>query len=313
MARIAGVFPNEGSHYPGMGKDFYNRSMSVRKFFDDAEKLLEIKLAKVCFLGPKEDQDKLFNAQVATFVCDCAFYDPLFQKKRKPELLTGVGVGEIAALVCGEALPYLNALKFIAKRAALLDAFAKQHGGASLFVSGVPLETLKPLLERPEGTLQITHFLAPDAVIVWGKEGAVASLQKAVTGPKEVRTNPQNPRGPLFTPLAAELEAPLSGLLEECLEGIPLKSPKTAFHRSSDGEYVGTFEGVRDVLIKQYSSPVDWVKSVQALNQRGYRIWAEIGPGKLYGSLVRRIDKNNLVTNVEDMNSLNNMVKVTAS
>jgi [acyl-carrier-protein] S-malonyltransferase len=274
--------------------------MSVRKFFDDAEKLLEIKLAKVCFLGPKEDQDKVFNAQVATFVCDCAFYDPLFQKKRKPELVTGIGVGEIAALVCGESIPYLNALRFVAKRARLL-----------LFVSGIPRGALEPLLRRPEGDLIVTHVLAPDAVIVWGPEQAVAFLQKSVTGPKEVRTNPQNPRGPLFTPLASELEAPLGALLDECLEGLPLKSPKTAFHRVSDGEYVGTPEGVRDVLTKQLSSPVDWVRTVTVLNQRGYRIWAEIGPGKLYGPMARRIDKNNLVTNVEDMNSLNSMVKVT--
>ncbi|HTC20410.1 MAG TPA: [acyl-carrier-protein] S-malonyltransferase, partial [bacterium] len=59
MARIAAIFPNEGSHYVGMGKEFYAKSITARDFFDKAEKLLERKIAKICFLGPKEDQDIL--------------------------------------------------------------------------------------------------------------------------------------------------------------------------------------------------------------------------------------------------------------
>ncbi|HEY5038834.1 MAG TPA: [acyl-carrier-protein] S-malonyltransferase, partial [bacterium] len=117
MSRIAAIFPNEGSHYVGMGKDFYAKSMSVRDYFDKAEKVLGLKLAKVCFLGPKEEQDKLSNAHTITFVNDVAFFDPLVKSRRKPECLTGVGVGEVAALVCAESIPYLNALQFVVKRA----------------------------------------------------------------------------------------------------------------------------------------------------------------------------------------------------
>lgn len=311
MARIAAVFPNEGSQYVGVGREFYNKSMSVRKYFDDAEKLLGLKLAKLCFLGPKEDQDKLLNAHLVTFVTECAFFDPVVQKKRKPDLLTGVGVGEVAALVCAESLPYLNGLQYVVKRAALLEEFANKHQGSGLFVTGIPLEKLQPLLARQDGELRITHTLAPDTFILWGPKESVGSFQAEVQGVKEIKTNPQAPRGPLFSPLASELEGPLEKLLLECLEGLPLKNPKIAFHRSSDGEYVGTPEAVRDVLTKQYSFPVQWVQTVTVANSRGFRIWAEVGPGKLYGQLVRKIDKNNLVTNVEDMNSLNTMVKVT--
>src|SRR5690349_20572776 len=127
MARIAAIFPNEGSHYVGMGKEFYARSMSVRKYFDDAEKLLGLKLAKVCFLGPKEEQDKTVNAHMITFVNDAAFFDLLAQNRRKPEALTGVGVGEIAALVAAESLPYLNALQYVVKRAQLIEVFAQKQ------------------------------------------------------------------------------------------------------------------------------------------------------------------------------------------
>ena len=217
MARICAVFPNEGSHYVGMGKDFYAKSMTVRDYFDKAEKLLELKLAKVCFLGPKEDQDKTVNAHTSTFVNDVAFFDPLVKSRRKPECLTGVGVGEIAALVCAESIPYVNALQYVTKRAALIEAFAQKYGGASLSLTGISLDKLQPLLTREEGELILTHILAPDTFIVYGPTEAVNSLQAELQGIKDLRTNPQLPRGPIFSPKAAELEPAFNTLLNECL------------------------------------------------------------------------------------------------
>ncbi|HUO57025.1 MAG TPA: ACP S-malonyltransferase [bacterium] len=311
MARIAAIFPNEGSHYVGMGKDFYAKSMSVREYFDKAEKLLGLKLAKTCFLGPKEEQDKLSNSQVITFVNDVAFFDPLVKSRRKPELLTGIGVGEVAALVCAECLPYPNALQFVVGRAKLIEAFAQKHGGAALSLTGVTLEKLQPLLTREEGELIITHYLAPDTFIIYGPTEAIQSLQTELQGIKDLRTNPQLPRGPLFSAKAAELEPALNTLLNECLAGLQIKHPKITLLRSSDGEYIGTIEMVRDVLIKQYSTPVDWIKTVTAANLRGFRVWVEVGPGKVYGTMVRKIDKNNMVTNVENSQTLTAAVKAT--
>lgn len=311
MARIAAIFPNEGSHYVGMGKEFYAKSLTVRDTFDKAEKLLERKIAKICFLGPKEEQDLLTNAHLITFLCDVAFFDPLVQNRRKPETLTGIGVGEVAALVAAECLPYPNALQYIVKRAEILQKFAQKAGGTTLFITGAPLEQLKPLLAREEGELVITHYLAPDTFMVWGPKEAVDSLQGETQGIRQVKTNLQPPRGPLFSTRAVELEADLDRLLTECLDGKPLKNPKIAFHRSSDGEYVGTIEMVRDVLTKQYSKPVDWIKTVQSVNLRGFRTWAEVGPGKTYSTLVRKIDTDNRISNVEDLKSLSTTVKVT--
>lgn len=311
MARIAAIFPNEGSQYPGMGKEFYAKSITVRDIFDKAEKVLDRKIAKVCFLGAKEEQEQLVNAHLMTFICDVAFLDPLVHNRRKPETLTGIGVGEVAALVAAECLSYPSALQYVVKRAELLEKFAQKHNGAALFITGVTLDQLQPILTREEGELIITQYLAPDTFMVWGPKEAVASLQVEAQGIRQIKTNLQPPRGPLFSPKAVELEGDLDRLLTECLEGKPLKNPKIAFHRSSDGEYVGTIEMVRDVLNKQYSKPVDWIKTVQAVNLRGFRTWVEVGPGKTYSTLVRKVDTDNRISNVEDLKSLSTTVKVT--
>ncbi|HVZ80924.1 MAG TPA: ACP S-malonyltransferase [bacterium] len=311
MARIVAIFPNEGSQYVGMGKEFYAKSITVRDLFDKAEKLLQMKIAKICFLGPQEDQDILLHAHLITFLSDVAFFDPLVQNRRKPELLTGIGVGEVAALVAAESIPFANALQFIVRRAGLLRDFAEMNPGSGLFITGTPWDRLKPSLLREEGELIVTQALAPDTFVLWGPEEAVRSLESEVRGNRQIKTNPQPKRGPLFSEKAVELEKAMEALLVECLGDVRLKNPKIAFHRCWDGEYVGTPEAVREVLTCQYSKPVDWVTTVQKVNQRGFRTWVEVGPGKVYGSLVRKVDTDNRISNVEDVKSLSTTVKVT--
>jgi [acyl-carrier-protein] S-malonyltransferase len=311
MSRIAAVFPNEGSQYVGMGRDFYSKSIPIRKYYDDVEKVFGMKIVKICFLGPKEEQDKLLHAQLSVFMNDVAFFGPLVLNRRKPEILTGVGVGEIAALVVAECLPFINAAQFIVKRAEILQTFIQKQGGSVAGISGVTLDQLQPLLARKEGLLTITQYLSPQTFIVWGSNEAVGSLQTELQGVKNVKTNILLPRGPVFSEKTAELEPEFERLLDECLGEVELKHPQITFHSCSDGKYVGTVDGVRDVLVRQLSRPVDWIKTVKEINFRGFRTWVEVGPGRLYSGLVKKIDNDNRITNVEDGKSLTTMVKVT--
>ncbi len=312
MARLAGVFANEGAQNVGMGKEFYDKSLTARKYFDDAEKILELKVAKLCFLGPKEEQDLTPNAHYATFVCGVAAWELLVANKRRAEVVTGAGVGEIAALTAAECLPYGAALNFIYKRAQWIDAKVGPDKGRSLMVQGIPTERLSGALSREEGELHLTHRLAPDVQVVWGPREAAESLELELQGAPGVKVTSATTRGPLHTPLAAAWEADLEALLTACLAGAPLKNPKATVHRVSDGEYVGTPEGIRDILIRQYSRPVDWTQTVSVLTGRGYRTFVEMGPGKVYTTLVKRIDSNTRVANVEDVKSLSVALKVTS-
>ncbi|HVM31870.1 MAG TPA: ACP S-malonyltransferase [bacterium] len=311
MTRAAAVFPNEGSHYVGMGKEFYDKSLTVRRYYDEAEKTLKLKIAKVSFLGPQEEQDQLLNAQLGTFLNDVAFFDLLVQYKRRPELLTGVGVGEIAALVWAECLSFSAALLFVTRRAPILEAFARDKGGLGLFLSGLSQEQVEPLLDREEGKAEITHYLAPDSFVVWGPKESMDSIQAELKDVRQVKMRPQLPRGPLFTPRAGELEAPLEALLDECLGDSPLKHPKMTFLSAEGGKQVVRAEDARDVLVRQYSRPVRWTQTVRAAIDRGFRTWVEVGPGKTYTSFVKKTDLDTRIMNVEDVKSLTTTIKIT--
>jgi [acyl-carrier-protein] S-malonyltransferase len=295
-----------------MGKDFYDKSLSARKFFDDTERILGVKVAKLCFLGPKEEQDLIENAHYATFLNDIAAWELWVTNRRRADVLTGAGVGEVAALVAAECLPFDAALKFVYQRAQWISKKVGDVKGRAITLMGLNEEQLKASLSREEGEIHLTHRLAPDCFVVWGPRMAVESLAFEVQGAPGLKVLPATARGPLHTPLAMEWEGDMDRLLRECMGGAELKQPKAAVHRVFDGEYLGTADSLRDAVVRQYSRPVDWTATVRVLIERGLRSYVELGPGKVYTTLVKRIDTNTRIANVEDVKSLSVALKVTS-
>jgi [acyl-carrier-protein] S-malonyltransferase len=57
---------------------------------------------------------------------------------------------------------------------------------------------------------------------------------------------------------------------------------------------------VRDLLVQQVCAPVRWEQSVQAMIGQGVTNFVEIGPGKVLTGLVKRINKEMTLVNIED-------------
>jgi [acyl-carrier-protein] S-malonyltransferase len=313
MSNIAVIFPNEGSQYVGMGKEFYDRTVNVRDFYDVVEKKLDIKIASISFLGPKEEMQPTPIAHLLTLLADVSFYDPFVQNRRKANLMMGIGIGEIAALVVAECIPFSIACQFVYKRAQIIDEFAKKKGGINVLLSGITLDKLESLLNPATGPIVITQFLAPDTFVLWGPATSLNPLMDRYKNVRTVKSTVLGPRGPLFTAQAVELESQFDVLLTECLGETRLFPPKIATHRMLDGEQINSPTDVRDLIVKQYSQPVDWARAVRLVIDRGFRTWVEVGPKTIYGDFIRKIDKNNRVCNVENMKSLSIAVQVTSS
>jgi [acyl-carrier-protein] S-malonyltransferase len=70
---------------------------------------------------------------------------------------------------------------------------------------------------------------------------------------------------------------------------------------------VNSDEGrVADALTRQVSSPVKWLQSVQKLAAEGVTTFVEVGPGKVLSGLVKQIERDVRILNVENSESLRN-------
>ena len=64
---------------------------------------------------------------------------------------------------------------------------------------------------------------------------------------------------------------------------------------------------IKELLIKQIESPVRWRESIIYMVNKGVRKFIEIGPGKVLSGLIKRIDKNLSITNVNGINDIKNL------
>ena len=63
---------------------------------------------------------------------------------------------------------------------------------------------------------------------------------------------------------------------------------------------------IKPLLIDQITSRVRWRESVNYMINRGITNFLEIGPGKVLSGLVKKINKNIKITNVDNLKDIKN-------
>ena len=68
-------------------------------------------------------------------------------------------------------------------------------------------------------------------------------------------------------------------------------------------------ETIKELLIKQITATVRWRESVEYMIKKGVKEFIEIGPGKVLSGLVKRINKDVKVININSIDDIKNYLK----
>ena len=78
--KYAQVFPGQGSQFTGMGKDLFDKFEEAKKYFLEANKVLDFKITEIMFEGNQKDLTETNIAQPAIFIH--SIIESKFNKKK---------------------------------------------------------------------------------------------------------------------------------------------------------------------------------------------------------------------------------------
>lgn len=284
-AQVA-LFPGQGTQYVGMGAGLWDKYPEARQLFETADRVLDWSVSTLCFSGPKEELDDTLKQQTAIFTTGLAGLRVAQSLGFSPELAAGVSLGEYAAAVAAGTLSFEDGLKAVYGRSLCMKAYAQEGGMAAIL--GVPGDDLTELVDEINRTsphpLYLACYYGIAEHVVSGHRTALATLEAKMAARKG-RMIALAITIPSHCPMMADVLP----CLETVLDGLDWRVPTIPWISGFDG-IITTDPGViRHRLISQPIEPVHWPTAVQAITERGWTSYLELGPGDTVSRLVRRL------------------------
>ncbi len=279
--KTAFVFPGQGAQSVGMGKDL------AEKYLDRANQILGFDLKKICFEGPEEELKKTQITQPAILTVSIAALEKLQTSNFKPVSVAGHSLGEYSALVAAGAIKFEDAVKIVHLRGKFMQEAVPLGEGAMAAIIGVDNNKIKEICEQTTNVWP-ANFNSPGQVVISGKKESVAAAGEKLKQAGAKRVIPLAVSAPFHCPLMQ----PAADKLKIELDKIGVKDAQIPVVANVTANYVTSASEIRDLLIKQVTSPVLWEDSVKRMIGDGISNFVEVGPGKVLSGLIKKIDRN---------------------
>ncbi len=301
--RLAYIFPGQASQYAGMGKDLVENFATARQVFEEADDALGFAISELCFAGTAEDLQLTENTQPAILTVSVAALRAMQAEGfPPPDYVAGHSLGEYSALVAAGSLSLSDAVRTLRARGRYMQEAVPVGSGAMAAVMGAELGTVMEICnEAAEGDVCTpANINAANQIVIAGHAAAIdraIELVKARGIKRAIRLK-------VSAPFHCALMNPAQERLAEDLKKLEFHDLVTPLVTNVDAALIRTGAEARDALIRQVSSPVRWLESIELLLQQGVEKFVEAGPGKVLTGLVRQIKREALYLNVEDAASL---------
>lgn len=293
MGKTVYMFPGQGAQYIGMGKEFYDNYNICKAVFDLASNVTGLDIPALCF----EENDKINiteYTQIAMLTVEAAIFMAMEQGQLKSDYAAGLSLGEYGALLVSKALDPADAFRLVRKRGIFMQE-AVPSGGAMAAVLGMNTYDIEKICEQTQGIVSIANYNCPGQIVITGEQGAVEAAGEACKQAGAKRIVPLNVSGPFHSRM---LEGAGKKLAQE-LEGINIRDIAIPYISNVTSDFVTDREQVKDLLIRQVSSPVRWQQSMERLIAEGVDEFVEIGPGRTLSGFMKKINRDVAVYHIE--------------
>ena len=286
MNKIAFVFSGQGAQKAGMGKDFYEHSEIAKNIFDTASEKLELDLRKLCF-EENDLLDKTEYTQAALVTTSLAIAREVEKRGLHTDVTAGLSLGEYTAIAIAGGMSDMDAISVVRERGKFMQDAVPEGEGAMSAILGMAGQEVENVIADMENVF-VANYNCPKQIVITGKTNAVREANEKLLSAGAKRAMLLNVSGPFHSPMMETAGQQLARVLEN----VRLNQPVIPYVSNVTADFVGETGEIKDLLIRQVSSPVRWQQSVEKLIAAGVDTFVEIGPGKTLSGFIRRIDRN---------------------
>jgi len=304
---LAVLFPGQGSQYIGMGSDFYNKFDTVKKIFKNVDETLNFSLSKLILNGPENELKLTKNTQPAIMTVGVSIFKVLNEEfglnLNSAKFFAGHSLGEYTALVCGGSLSLERAAYLLNERGKFMQEAVPPGHGAMLAILGMTIEEIENEINSlPKNEMcEIANDNSNAQVVISGKK---ENIEKFNENLKKKRK-----KGiilPVSAPFHCSMMEKAAENMKDKIETTNFLKPKPNIISNVTAKEEDNENKIKPLLIDQITSRVRWRESVNYMIKNGVTEFLEIGPGKILSGLVKKINKEVKVKNIDKIEDIKN-------
>jgi len=294
---IGFLFPGQGSQYVGMAGKVID-PIVTRRLFERASDVLGLNLWNLVEEGDEAALTRTENTQPALFATEMAWTDALANRGIACDVAAGHSLGEFSALCCAGVFTFEDGVRLVRHRGEIMARAVSRSPGTMAAVVGLDDNDLQRVLAegRQAGIVEAANYNSADQTVVSGEIAAVDRLIGAVKAIGRGRAIKLRVNAPFHSSIMAEGAAEFGVILHDVAFFQPRFPVVNNVAASSENDP----ETIKQCLIAQFKSPVQWMRTMEALESMKVSEYLEVGPKNVLTALARKAIPGGNVRAVEE-------------
>ena len=282
MVMTAFLFPGQGSQYIGMAGRVAD-PIVTRRLFERANDALGFDLWHLVEAGDEATLICTENTQPALFATEMAWVEALAIRGTVCDVAAGHSLGEFSALCCAGVFTFEDGVRLVRRRGEIMAKAVSGSPGTMAAIVGLDEDDLENVLAegRRMGIVEAANYNAADQTVVSGEVAAVDGVLVAVKALGRGRAIKLRVGAPFHSSIMAHGADEFGAVLRD----VTFARPRFPVVNNVAARAESEPEIIRESLVAQFRSPVQWVHTMETLQRMGASEYLEVGPKSVLTAL----------------------------